>query len=243
VTATQLAAIHSAFEWAGIFVGARLYMRAAGTSLTGLGKTRQFAVVIGCILGAAVGNKAVHWFQHLEQWPLLRQSPWLLAQGQSIVGGLLGGLIGVEAGKKYAGVTESTGDRFVLPILVGLFIGRIGCFVAGLADDTYGNPTRLPWAVDFGDGVPRHPTQLYDMLFAAGALAILWWLRPTLAREPGLQFKLLLAAYLLWRLLIDALKPVPYPFAGGLSGIQLVCAAALVLYLPLAARQLSRLST
>jgi len=63
------------------------------------------------------------------------------------------------------------------------------------------------------------------------------------ARESGLQFKLLLAGYLTWRLLIDGLKPVPYAFPGGLSGIQLVCAVALVLYLPLVARQFSRLRT
>ena len=243
MTTTQLALVHSAFEWAAIFIGARLYMRAGRTSLVALGKTRQFAVIFGCAVGAAIGNKAVHWIYHAEQWPLLGQSPWLALQGQSIVGGLLGGLIGVEIGKKYAGVTESTGDRFVLPILVGLIVGRIGCFIAGLTDDTYGNPTALPWGIDFGDGIPRHPTQVYDMLFAAAALILLHVWRPTLTRESGLQFKLLLAGYLLWRLLIDGLKPVPYEFAGGLSGIQLVCAVALVLYLPLVVRQFSRLRT
>ena len=243
MTAAQLAFIHSAFEWVAIFIGVRLYLRAGGTSLMALGKTRQFAVIFGCIVGAALGNKAVHWIYHAEQWPLLAQSPWLIVQGQSIVGGLLGGLIGVEIGKKYAGVTESTGDRFVVPILVGLFVGRIGCYIAGLQDDTYGNATTLPWGVDFGDGVRRHPTQVYDMLFAVAALAVLLLLRPKLSRESGLQFKLLLAGYLFWRLLIDGLKPVPYQFVGGLSGIQLVCAIALVLYLPLVVRQLSRLRT
>jgi prolipoprotein diacylglyceryltransferase len=243
VTTAELAFIHTAFEWIAIFAGVRLYLRAGGTSLKALGKTRQFAVIFGCVVGAAIGNKAVHWIYHAEQWPLLAQSPWLAIQGQSIVGGLLGGLIGVEIGKKYAGVSESTGDRFVVPILVGLIIGRIGCFIAGLQDDTYGNPTALAWGVDFGDGIPRHPTQLYDILFAIAALALLRVLRPTLSRESGLQFKLLLAGYLLWRLIIDGLKPVPYAFPGGLSGIQLVCAVALVLYLPLLARQLSRLRT
>ena len=240
MTPTQVAFVHSAFEWVAIFIGVRLYMRAGGTSLMALGKTRQFAVLFGCVVGAAIGNKAVHWIYHAEQWPLLAQSPWLVVQGQSIVGGLLGGLIGVEIGKKYAGVTESTGDRFVMPILVGLIIGRIGCFIAGLQDDTYGNPTALPWGVDFGDGIRRHPTQVYDMLFAAAALALLHLFRPTLSRESGLQFKLLLAGYLLWRLIIDALKPVPYAF-GGLSGIQFVCAVALLIYVPLVVRQLSRL--
>ena len=240
MTTAQLAFVHSAFEWAAIFVGVRLYMRSGGTSLKALGRTRQFAVLFGCVLGAAIGNKVVHWLYRVDQWPLLAQSPWLILQGQSIVGGLLGGLIGVELGKKYAGITESTGDRFVVPILVGLIVGRIGCFIAGLQDDTYGNPTALPWGVDFGDGIPRHPTQLYDILFALVALALLRLFRPTLSRESGLQFKLLLFGYLLWRLLIDGLKPVPFAF-GTLSGIQMVCALALFLYLRPLIRQLQRL--
>ena len=85
--------------------------------------------------------------------------------------------------------------------------------------------------------------QAFGIYVAAAALILLHVWRPTLARESGLQFKLLLAAYLLWRLLIDGLKPVPYEFAGGLSGIQLVCAVALALYLPVVARQFSRLRT
>ena len=241
LTPVDLGAIHSAFEWVAVFIGARLYLRAARSSLADLGRTHNFTIILGCVLGAAVGDKAVHWIYRADQWPLLAEHPWLIFQGQSIVGGLLGGLIGVEIGKKCVGVTESTGDRFVIPILVGILIGRIGCFIAGLQDDTYGIPTHLPWGVDFGDGVSRHPTQLYDMAFALVALALLAAWRPVLARASGLEFKLMLVGYLLWRLLIDGLKPVPYAFIGGLSGIQLVCAIALVLYVPLLLRQLRRL--
>jgi prolipoprotein diacylglyceryltransferase len=241
VTPLAAGAVHTAFEWVAIFAGARIYLQTSRTSLRQLGSTRNYAVILGCVLGAAIGNKAAHWFHHAENWHLLKDSPWLILQGQSIIGGLLGGLIGVEVGKKFAGVTESTGDRFVTPILVGLIIGRIGCFIAGLADDTHGNPTSLPWAVDFGDGIPRHPTQLYDILFATGAWLLLRHFRPALSREPGLQFKLMLAGYLLWRLIIDALKPVPYDYPGHLSGLQLICLVALVVYLPITLRQLARL--
>jgi len=97
--------------------------------------------------------------------------------------------------------------------------------------------------VDFGDGVPRHPTQLYDIGFAIVALGLLRHFRPRLARESGLQFKLMLAGYLLWRLFIDALKPVPYAFPGNLGGIQWICLVALVIYLPMTLRQLARLRT
>lgn len=241
MTPLVAAALHGAFEWAGIFIAVRIYLRTSATTLAGLGKTRNFGVIFGCIAGAAIGNKAVHWLQRADQWDLVRENPWLILQGQSIVGGLLGGLIGVEIAKRIVGVRESTGDRFVTPILVGLIIGRIGCLVAGLQDDTHGLPTSLPWGIDFGDGIARHPTPIYDMLFAAAMLlAFAHWGAP-LARESGLRFKLMLAGYLAWRLAIDALKPVPYEYVGGLSGIQLVCAVALVFYSPLVFRQAARL--
>ena len=56
---------------------------------------------------------------------------------------------------------------------------------------------------------------------------------------PGLQFKLFLATYLLWRLLGDGLKPVRVPYPLGLSGIQWVCLLALLIYAPLAWRSAS----
>jgi prolipoprotein diacylglyceryltransferase len=243
LTLTQAAVVHGVFEWAALLVGARLYLKSSRLSVRELGASKNFAVIFGCIAGAAIGNKAVHWIYHAERLHELAAHPLLALQGQSLVGGLLGGLIGVEIGKRIVGVTASTGDRFVVPILVGILVGRVGCFLAGLHDDTYGIPTSLPWGIDFGDGVRRHPTQLYEMLYAA----IAWWLlsrsRAWLAREPGLAFKLLLSSYLLWRLAIDSLKPVPYVFPGGLSGIQLVCVVALVFYLPLTVRAWRRIRT
>lgn len=230
---------HQVLEAAALFLGARYYFhlkRRAGEADALAGGS--FAVAAGCLAGAALGNKAAFWLQQ----PQLLAQHWreplsLLLGGQSIVGGLVGGLLGVELAKKLAAVRRSTGDAFVFPILLGLVIGRIGCFIAGLADDTYGTPTSLPWGVDFGDAVRRHPTQLYEIVFAA----TLWWTlrraQPRLRDRPGLLFKLFLSAYLMWRLLVDFLKPVPYAYAGGLSGIQWLCLVSLLLYLPLVLRQ------
>src|SRR5258707_11788923 len=60
------------------------------------------------------------------------------------------------------GIALRTGARFALRLAVGIAIGRIGCFLAGLDDFTYGTPTTLPFAHDFGDGIARHPVQLYE---------------------------------------------------------------------------------
>jgi len=235
--------VHLAFEWLALAGGVQLYRwqrRRAGQSA--LLQPGSFAVVVGCILGAAIGNKLVFWIEMPQLWHGVVPDWRLIASGQSIVGGLLGGLIGVEAAKTIAGIRGSTGDQFILPLVAGTVVGRIGCFLAGLHDGTYGVPTRLPWGVDFGDGIPRHPTQVYDMLFVLAAGALLWHARAALARSPGLAFKLYLASYLAWRLLVDGIKPVPYAYAFGLSGIQWVCVAALVGYLPVVLAQLARAS-
>jgi prolipoprotein diacylglyceryltransferase len=239
LSAATAQAVHLVFEWLALACGVQLYRwqrRRAGQPA--LLQPGSFAVVIGCILGAAIGNKLVFWIEMPHLWQSAAPDWHLIASGQSIVGGLLGGLIGVEIAKKCSGIHGSTGDQFVLPIVAGTVIGRIGCFLAGLHDGTYGVPTGLPWGVDFGDGIPRHPTQLYDMLFALLAGAWLWRARHALARAPGLAFKLYLSAYLAWRLLVDGIKPVPYAYAFGWSGIQWVCALALLCYLPVVFRQL-----
>jgi phosphatidylglycerol:prolipoprotein diacylglycerol transferase len=136
------------------------------------------------------------------------------------------------------GIRESTGDLYVYPLMLGVAIGRVGCFLTGLADDTYGVPTRLPWGVDFGDGVPRHPTQLYEIAFLA-LLAFslgVWGREP---RERGGLFKLFMAAYLGWRLAVDFIKPADATLLG-MSAIQLACLAGLAYYAPHLPRLLAR---
>lgn len=90
---------------------------------------------------------------------------WLSQQygiARSVEGGIAGGIVAIELYKKIAGIRERTGARFALPLAVGVAVGRIGCFLAGPEDFTYGTPTGLPWGHDFGDGIVRHPVQLYE---------------------------------------------------------------------------------
>ena len=94
-----------------------------------------------------------------------------LAPSHSIAGALAGGIFGVELWKWRQGIRGSTGGAFVLPLAVGIMIGRLGCLFAGLPDLTYGVHTTLPWAVNLGDGVGRHPVQLYESLATALFLA------------------------------------------------------------------------
>jgi prolipoprotein diacylglyceryltransferase len=91
---------------------------------------------------------------------------------RSIEGALAGAIVAIELLKARAGIRGSTGLRFVAPLAAAIAVGRIGCFLAGLDDMTYGTPTSLPWGVDFGDGVARHPVQLYESVTMAIFLAV-----------------------------------------------------------------------
>jgi len=228
--------VHSAFEWLGIATGVQLYRRSIKGATPGLRSWDRLVVAMGAIAGGALGSKIAFFLYDPHALRTLAHDLSAITGGQSIVGGLLGGLVGVEIAKRLVNVRTSTGDAFVRPLLVGIVIGRFGCLLAGLNDVTYGNPTTFPWGVDFGDGVSRHPTQIYDQLFALVSLWLLGRLRPILRSVPGLEFKLMLMAYLLWRLCIDAIKPMAFVYPGGLSGIQVLCLLGLIAYLPFVVR-------
>jgi len=128
--------------------------------------------------------------------------------------------MGVEATKRLLKVHHSTGDAFVFPLIFGMAVGRVGCFLTGLSDHTYGNHTHVPWAVDFGDG-PRHPTQLYDIVFLILlGIALKLWIR--CPRPNGNVFRAFLGAYFLYRLCVEFIKPTYRPYLG-LSAIQCAC--------------------
>ena len=230
---------HAAFEYAGIAIGVAMYRRSRRhKGLTALTAAGTFPLVAGLLLGAAIGSKLVFFIDRPDiLLQLLHGRPgW---PGQSIVGGLIGGLIGIELAKAFTGQRQSTGDLMVWPIAVGLAVGRAGCLLAGMNDDTYGLPTSLPWGIDLGDAVSRHPVQLYESAFILAVALLLQAVHGKLDRSPGLRFKLFLASYLAWRLAIDGLKPVFFGYPGGLSGIQWVCVIALLTYLPLVLRSTS----
>jgi prolipoprotein diacylglyceryltransferase len=84
--------------------------------------------------------------------------------GKSILGAIIGGIVAVELFKKVMHIKGSTGAYFVPSLAIGIAIGRVGCFLSGLDDYTYGIATNSFLAYDFGDGIPRHPVQLYESL-------------------------------------------------------------------------------
>lgn len=213
---------HAVFEVLAYLLAGQLFWLLRRRGADPLDTRLRLSVVAGALLGAGLGAKALH---ILTLLPVRHEVGWLaVLGGKSILGAILGGHLGVEIAKKLVHETRRTGDLFVFPLLVGIAVGRVGCFLTGLADGTFGNATSLPWGVDFGDGVRRHPTQLYEVGFALAFMAVALRVRKRL--EPGGLWRLFLGAYCGWRLVVDGFKP--YPALLEVNAIQAAALAGLV---------------
>jgi prolipoprotein diacylglyceryltransferase len=204
--------VHFFFEALGYVAAVVVYIalrRRRGDAVT---DDVRAAVFAGAAAGALIGSR-------LLVWP----------DGKTIVGGLAGGLIGVELAKKILGVRRSTGDLLVLPLITAMSIGRIGCFLTGPIDHTEGNPTTLPWGIAIGDSVRRHPVALYEIAFLLLLCPITEWVRRR-SSHSGDAFRTFLGSYFAFRLLVDFLKPDPPPLFLHLTAIQWACVGGLIYY-------------
>jgi len=130
-----------------------------------------FYVAVGVFVGGRVGYVLFYDLPSLVANPLSLFAVW--QGGMSFHGGLLGVLAAMalfarRVGQPYFSVTD-----FIAPwVPLGLGLGRIGNFING---ELWGAETEVPWAVVV-DGVPRHPSQLYEALLEGVVLfVVLWW--------------------------------------------------------------------
>jgi prolipoprotein diacylglyceryltransferase len=140
--------------------------------------------------------------------------PWL-ADGKTITTGLIGAYLAVEGVKLALGIRVKTGDTFALPLAAAVAVGRWGCFFNGCCG---GAETTLPWGVDFGDGLPRHPTQVYESLFHLSMAAVVLSLLK-LNWLAGHRLQLYLIAYSVYRFASEFIRPEP-AWAWGLTFYQ-----------------------
>jgi prolipoprotein diacylglyceryltransferase len=220
---------HPVFETLAYAAGFAIFRRARARQGDVVDEPQRWTILAAATVGALVGSRllglAEQWPTVQEAWQTGRMAALIFSSGgKTIVGGLLGGWLAVEIAKKVNGIKRRTGDLFALPLCAGIAVGRIGCLLAGLADDTYGKPTTLPWAVDLGDGIGRHPVQVYEICF----LILLGFLISTKRVLPeGARFRIFMGGYLAWRFAIDFLKP--QPLIGGMNLIQWSCLAGIAL--------------
>jgi len=144
-----------------------------------------FYSALGIILGGRIGYVLFYGFGNFLRDPLALFRIW--EGGMSFHGGVLGVLLAMAlfARKHHKGFWPTV--DFIAPLIPpGLFFGRIGNFING---ELWGRVTDVPWGMVFrqtGDGLPRHPSQLYQAALEGVALFLIVWLfsakpRPTMA--------------------------------------------------------------
>jgi len=195
---------HYIFETLAFIIGVRVYYYLKKGTVDPISDENRLWIMLGAMLGALIGSRVIAILETPAQ--LNHITFFTLYQSKTIIGGLLGGLFGVELIKKIIGVSIASGDLYVIPILVALFIGRIGCFSMGIDEPTYGLPTTFFAGMDLGDGIKRHPIMLYEMLFIIALLTLFKFLKNKVMLN-GDRFKLLMVLYFLFRFLIEFIKP------------------------------------
>lgn len=183
------------------------------------------AIAAAAAIGGIVGAKVPVWIANAPAILAHPERIALLLSGRTIVGGIVGGALAVYLTKRRLHITQRLGNQLVPSLCLGIAIGRVGCFLAGCC---YGIATSLPWGVDFGDGLLRHPTQLYEAFLLLGLFAYAQIMRDRYA--PGALFRRFMIVYFAWRFLVEFVRVSP-PWALGLSYYQVASAAIVAFYL------------
>ena len=195
------AALHAIFDvLAWLAAGAAAWALSRVRYLRFPAQSFELGYIAVLVFGAGLG---AYLFGSLNLW-----LSGLTGVARSVEGALVGGTFAIELYKWRNGIALRTGARFALPLAIGIAIGRVGCFFAGLDDFTYGTPTTLPWGHDFGDGIARHPVQLYES--AAMAAFAIFYVVAVVKRVSfviGNGFYLALGYYGLQRFVWEFLKP------------------------------------
>ncbi len=180
----------------------------------------RLALALAAFIGGALGAKLP--FLLVEPIDWRDGESWLRAvfrDGKTVVAGLVGAYLAVEAIKKVLDIRVKTGDTFALPLALALAVGRWGCFFNGCC---YGVATSLPWGVSFrqpdGAWLRCHPTQIYESLFHLAMAGVLLKAahRGALKRQ---RLKLYLICYGVYRFLTEFIRPEE-PWLLGLTAYQ-----------------------
>ena len=220
--------IHLILEYLGFFLAFRYYVYLRNKGEDSISSTNRLSIIIGAIFGALFLSRTIAFLEN----PIVNiEQDWLtLANNKTIMGGLFGGLLGVELVKKIIREKQSSGDLFTLPIILGICIGRIGCFLSGVNEFTYGKATSLFIGMNLGDGIQRHPLALYEICFL---VLLFLYIKQKIPRKSGFIngdfFKIFMISYFSFRFCIEFLKPNTF-FIVGLSSIQILCLICLCYY-------------
>lgn len=221
--------LHGILEFLATFIAFRYYLilrRKEGDSVISF---NRLVALVGATSGALLGSHLLGACENIPDWIQSTNKLSYFWLNKTMAGGLIGGLIGVEVFKLFVKEKQSTGDLFTFPLILGIIIGRIGCFSVGIYEETYGTPSALPWAMNLGDGLLRHPVTLYEIVFLICLWVTLRLIQKRKNLESGMLFKLFMLSYFTFRFLLDFIKP-GWRYLGGLGSIQIASLCIIIYY-------------
>jgi phosphatidylglycerol:prolipoprotein diacylglycerol transferase len=158
-------------------------------------------VIVGGRLGYVLFYKPGYYLEHpLEAFMLWKG-------GMASHGGIIGVITMMWLWARAKGKSFLKVADFVVPLVpLGLGAGRIGNFINGELWGRPADPAVWPWAMVFpqaNDGVPRHPSQLYQFAGEGVLLFVLLWLFSRKQRPPGVVGAMFLVGYGVQRLITE----------------------------------------
>lgn len=186
----------------------------------------------------------------IQYWSEFKTDPWSLLDLRDGGIALYGGMAAVVLGpwlslRRHPRLLLRYLDALTPALCLGLFLGRIGCFMAGC---NWGAVSSVPWAVRFpgphdayaqhlragliqyGDplSLPVHPTQLYESGFGLAMLVLTsWWISRRYNRRAPVQagrvFLVSVNAYALFRFFSEFVRADAFGWRPGVISMAQLC--------------------
>ena len=192
------------------------YIAARRAEKDGIPSQTIFDLGLLLLVSAVVGSRVFHILQHPGSYGSIMDIVGIWRGGLSGLAFYGGFILALVAGILYLRWKKlpvaKVLDIFAPSLMLGVGIGRIGCFLAGCC---FGKPTSLPWGITFpenslpalelGRVAKVHPTQLYSFMSLFSIFVILLILRKHIKLK-GMLFLLSVLMYSIHRFLIDFMR-------------------------------------
>jgi prolipoprotein diacylglyceryl transferase len=207
----------------GLWIGTQIAERESARYKLdpGLISNMIFTALAAGIVGARLGYALKYIDLYLsEPLNLLALNPNTLSAMEGIVVGLIAATI--YAQRKGLSLL-STLDTLALGAAVFAIFVALAHLSSG---DAFGAPTTVPWAIELW-GADRHPSQIYELLFAVGITLVILQVRKT-RFFPGFIFTLFVALTAISRLFLEGFRGDSSIVFGSIRIAQLISFAVMI---------------
>jgi phosphatidylglycerol:prolipoprotein diacylglycerol transferase len=228
------------YRWYGlimavaVIVGVWIFSRQLGRR--SVSRDHALGIALFAVPCGVIGARLVHVIDNFRfYWDHPGQIFGLELVGLAIYGVLAGGIFGLVVYCRWKRLPLlKVLDSTALAFPVAQIIGRFANIING---DTWGPPTKLPWAFTYTNphalipadllGVPTHPTPVYEQLWLLVMVGTLLYLIPKLKTD-GLAFLAYVGLYSVGRFFISYYRVNNLIFLG-MREAQLLAVAGVVL--------------